>query len=441
METATNFSRINHWTYNHLLELGLPQSTAQYLNMGLLLVLLLVLVYATDKITKTLLVGTLHKFAEKTTTHFDDYLIKNKVVKYLAQVIPLVLVVQAVPIVFSDFQGLIKPLKTLTDVYIVLLSVWTIQAFLRTCRDFMKTTALFRDKPVESFVQVISIFLYFMGGLLIFSLLTGKSVWAFITAMGAASAILLLVFKDTILGFVASIQVSTNDMVRIGDWITMEKYGADGDVIEINLTTVKVQNFDMTITTIPTYYLISDSFKNWRGMQNAGGRRIKRSINIKISSIKYLSDDDVEQLSKIGLVSEYLRERQHEINEFNRNKSVDKSLLINGRSLTNIGVFRRYIDAYITQHEFTHKHMTMMVRQLEPTTTGMPIELYVFTNEVQWEKYELIMADIFDHLLAAVRFFDLQVFEHPAADDIRQLYTKPGTDKNSLSAAVAHMKN
>ncbi|CAM3449592.1 mechanosensitive ion channel domain-containing protein [Pontibacter korlensis] len=441
METTNHFSHINHWTYNHLIALGMPQSSAVYLNMLLLFIVMLLLVYAAHAFTKRLLVGAMQRFSARTSTQFDDLLIQNKIFNHLAKVAPLIIVVQSLPIVFSDFAGWIKPLRTLTDVYTVLLSIWVIRAFLRTVKDYLKTTPLFRDKPVDSFLQVISIFLYFVGGLLVFSLLTGKEVWAFITAMGAASAILLLVFKDTILGFVASIQVSTNDMVRIGDWITMEKYGADGDVIEINLTTVKVQNFDKTITTIPTYYLISDSFKNWRGMQSAGGRRIKRSILIKISSIRYLSEQDVKRFSKIQLIKSYLQERQSEIDKYNKEKSIDKSLLINGRSMTNVGAFRKYIDAYIAQHEFTHKHMTMMVRQLEPTTTGMPIELYVFTNDVRWEKYEQIMADIFDHLLAAVKYFDLEVFEYPAADDMRQMFANQGTNKNNLYTAVEAMQN
>ncbi|WP_439883404.1 mechanosensitive ion channel family protein [Pontibacter sp. MBLB2868] len=441
METAKNLTQLNHWTYDLLLGIGVPQHAAAFINMLLLLTLLMCLVVVADYFSKRLLVGAVNKFASKTKSQFDDYLIKNKVIKYLAQVVPVIIFIKAIPVVFAHYPGWVNALKTFADVYIVLLSIWTTRSFLRTCKDYMKTTELFRDKPVESFLQVVSIFLYFVGGLLVFSLLTGKDVWAFLTAMGAASAILLLVFKDTILGFVASIQVSTNNMVRIGDWITMEKYGADGDVIEINLTTVKVQNFDMTITTIPTYYLISDSFKNWRGMQNSGGRRIKRSILIKISSIRYLNPDDIEKLSKIGLISEYLQMRSQEINDYNSQRQIDKSLLINGRSLTNVGVFRRYIDAYIAQHEFTHKEMTMMVRQLEPTTTGMPIELYVFTNDVRWDKYELIMADIFDHLLAAVHYFDLEVFEHPAADDMRNLFSRSGNVPTSFFASVETMQN
>jgi miniconductance mechanosensitive channel len=224
-----------------------------------------------------------------------------------------------------------------------------------------------------------------------------------------------LVFKDTILGFVASIQVSINDMVRIGDWITFEKYGADGDVIEINLSTVKVQNFDKTITTIPTYALISDSFKNWRGMTTSGGRRIKRSIIIKTNSIHYLPKDKVEKLKNIQLISNYLENRQNDIETFNKENNIDKSLLINGRNLTNFGVFRKYLQSYIENHSAINKDMTIMTRQLAPTSQGIPLEIYAFSNDKRWENYEYIMSDIFDHTLAAVPYFDLEIFELPSS--------------------------
>lgn len=441
MNIIRTSSQSNHWSFEQLVKLGVPEHTAVYVNMLLLLLLMLIVAYFADLLTKKVLVGTFHKLSERTTTQFDNYLMENKAVTYLAQVVPLIIIVQCIPIVFADFTGWVDPLIRLTDIYLVLLTVGILRAVLRTCRDHLKTTETFKDKPVDSFVQVVTIFLYFVGGLLIFSLLTGKPFWAFVTAMGAASAVLLLVFKDTILGFVASIQVSSNDMVRIGDWITMEKYGADGDVIEINLTTVKVQNFDKTITTIPTYYLISDSFKNWRGMQRSGGRRIKRSIYIKISSIRYLSADDVKRLTKIQLLKDYLEQRQSQINQHNQTNGIDKSLLINGRSLTNVGVFRKYMDAYIKQHPNTHKEMTMMVRQLEPTTTGMPIELYLFANSIVWVEYEQIMADIFDHLLAAVKFFDLEVFEMPAADDLRNLHFPQADAKGMPYAITQPMQN
>ncbi|NEM98486.1 mechanosensitive ion channel family protein [Pontibacter burrus] len=409
------------WLTDQLVQLGLHAVAAVYLNMLLLLLATVLLSLLSGFIARKIMVGMLQKFASRTTTSFDDYLLQNKVVLHLSRIFPLTIVVLAIPVIFADFSGWIAPLLKLTDVYVVLLGIWIIRSVLRTSRDYLKTFDSLKDKPIDSFTQVLTIFTFFIGGLMIFSLLTGKPLWTFITAMGAASAILLLVFKDTILGFVASIQVSTNDMVRIGDWITMEKYGADGDVVEINLTTVKVQNWDKTITTIPTYYLISDSFKNWRGMQRTGGRRIKRSIHLKISSIKYLSPEDVARLSKIHLLKDYLQERQQQIDRHNKEKGIDKTLLINGRNLTNAGVFRAYASAYIAQNENVHKELTMMVRQLEPTTTGMPIELYLFSNDVRWVYYENIMADIFDHLLAAVRYFDLEVFEMPASDDMRRL--------------------
>src|SRR5690606_19939223 len=250
---------------------------------------------------------------------------------------------------------------------------------------------------------------------------TGKSPWAFLTAMGAASAVLMLVFKDTILGFVASIQVSTNDMVRVGDWIEMPKYGADGDVIEINLNTVKVQNWDKTITTIPTYYLITDSFKNWRGMQAAGGRRIKRAINIKISSIHYLKREEIDELKKIKLLVSYINQRQAEIDKYNEENFPDRSMPINGRNMTNIGMFRQYINLYVQNNPKIRQDMSILIRQLAPTEHGIPIELYMFTADIRWSVYEDIMSDICDHLLAAIKYFNLEVFEAPASDDIRYL--------------------
>ncbi len=257
------------------------------------------------------------------------------------------------------------------------------------------------------------IFAWLTGFILSFAIITNQSIWKFFTALGAASAIIILVFRDTILGFVASIQVSVNDMVRIGDWVTFEKFGADGDVTEISLATVKVQNFDKTITTIPTYALISDSFKNWRGMVNSKGRRIKRALNIKMNSIKHLSDEEINKLKSIQLIESYLSNRQEKIHQFNSEYNIDKNLLLNGRNLTNIGVFRKYAQAYIEVHPAINKEMMIMVRQLAPTTQGLPIEIYAFSADKEWKNYEYIIADIFDHLLASIKYFDLEVFELP----------------------------
>ena len=257
------------------------------------------------------------------------------------------------------------------------------------------------------------IFAWFIGFLSILAIVTSRTFIEYITTIGAASAIIILIFRDTILGFVASIQVSINDMVRIGDWITFEKYGADGDVVEINLSTVKVQNFDKTITTIPTYALISDSFKNWRGMTNSDGRRIKRALNIKLNSVKYLSENDLENYSKIDIISAYIENRREKIDTYNTDKNIDKSFLLNGRNLTNIGLFRKYAETYLQNHSAINKDMMIMARQLAPTSQGIPIEIYAFSTDKRWENYEYIMADIFDHLIAAVPYFELELFELP----------------------------
>ena len=287
--------------------------------------------------------------------------------------------------------------------------------------DTLSDSPSYRDKPLDSYVQVAMLVLYFVAGILIFSLLTGRSVLTFLTAMGAASAVLLLIFRDTILGFVASIQISTNDMLRVGDWITMPKFGADGDVIEINLTTVKVANWDMTITTIPTYALISDSFQNWRGMQESGGRRIKRSILIKINSIRYLDEAEIKELERIQLLKPYIEKMREELRVYNAANNVDNSVMVNGRNLTNVGLFRKYVDLYLEHHDQIHRNMTRMVRQQPPNELGLPIELYCFTKTTKWEAYEIIMADIFDHLLASTKYFHVVVFEKPAADDMRNM--------------------
>ncbi|MBL0911429.1 MAG: mechanosensitive ion channel [Bacteroidia bacterium] len=413
--------QIHDWSYHFLLDAGVSHELAPYLNVLILAASALLSMWLLAIISRTVANFVFGQIAGKTRTQLDNYLLNNKVITYLSRLVPFLFIVNVLPVIFTRFPEYQGPVKHLTDIYLVLWMVWIFKAILNSIRDYLKTKDAYRDKPLDSFVQVLVILAWLVAAVVLFSILTGKSVTTFLTAMGAASAIILLIFKDTILGFVASIQVSANDMVRIGDWITMEKYGADGDVVEINLATVKVQNFDKTITTIPTYYLISDSFKNWRGMQQAGGRRIKRSVKIKVSSIRYLTEEDIEKFSRISLISEYLKTKGAELRAYNQMINGDTRLPINGRHFTNIGVYRKYIDAYIKANEHLHKGMTMMARQLEPSITGIPIELYVFTNDVRWENYEHIMADLFDHLLAAVSYFDLEVFEMPNSGDVRHL--------------------
>jgi miniconductance mechanosensitive channel len=402
---------IRHYIYDLLIEKGLSEDAAKYLNMLLLLLALLIVAFIVDFITKRILWRFSNGLAKRTKTNFDDILITNKLPRNIAHIIPLIILIEFVPQVFLDFLYAENIIEKTLKIIAIVLALQIIRSLLNSVKDYLKTLSRYKDKPIDSYIQVFMIFAWLLGVFSIFAIITGISFLKFATTLGAASAVILLIFKDTILGFVASIQVSINDMVRIGDWITFEKYGADGDVVEINLATVKVQNWDKTITTIPTYALISDSFKNWRGMMSSGGRRIKRSVIIKTSTIKFLTKDDIQRFEKIELISNYLKNGNKEIEKHNINHNIDKSILINGRNLTNFGVFRKYLQTYIEKHSAINKEMTLMVRQLEPTPQGIPMEVYAFSSDQRWQNYEYIMGDIFDHILASVTYFDLEIYE------------------------------
>ncbi len=402
-----------HLLYNYFIDLGLSELWAKYLNMLVLLIVTLIIIYLIDLTIKKLLHNFINKIAEKTKSDIDDILNHNHVFHRIAHIIPFYIALYQVPIIFTDFDTIENLISKVLQVIFVLLIIYIIKSVLNSVRDYIRTLPRLKDKPIESFVQVIMIFVWIAGLISIIAIINGAEIWKFFTALGAASAVLLLIFKDTILGFVASIQVSINDMVRIGDWITFEKFGADGNVTEITLATVKVQNFDKTITTIPTYALISDSFKNWRGMENSGGRRIKRAVIIKLNSVKYLSGNEINKLKDIELLSDYLEKKSGDIDNYNAKNNINKELLINGRNLTNIGIFRKYVETYIENHSAINKDMMIMTRQLAPTTQGLPIEIYAFSSDKRWQNYEYIMADIFDHVIAAVPYFSLKIFELP----------------------------
>ncbi len=377
-----------------------------------------VLWYFIHYVTKRILLTAFKRFTNKTKTTFDDFLVKSNFPRYVSNVLPLLLLILMVPIVFQDYPQLLKIFETLIDIYIIILLVLIARSLLRTTTNYMKRHERYRDKPIESYTQVLMIVFWSIGLIFVFSEITGRSVVGFLISLGAASAIILFIFKDTILGFIASIQVSVNDIVRIGDWITFSKYGADGFVTEITLATVRVQNWDNTYTTIPTYNLIADSFHNWRGMQESPGRRIKRSLFIKQNSIRYIDENDIAKFEEFNLISSYIKERQHEINDYNTKLGINKKFLINGRHQTNLGVFRQYALSFLKSHPQINQEMTMMVRHLAPTTQGIPLEIYCFSKDKRWEFYEGITADIFDHLIAAIPYFDLQLFESPSGDDI-----------------------
>jgi len=363
-------------------------------------------------LSKLAISSFLKKLSKRTKTHLDDYLLYSQFPLYFSRIVPYFFLLSVVPFWIIDSPYATSIVITLLNIYGVIVTIWIFRSILQTIRAFLLTLDSFKDKPIDSYIQVLMLLIWTIGIIVIFSIITGKEVGYFLTAMGAISAVLLLVFKDTILGFVASIQIAANDLVRIGDWVTMEKYGADGDVIEINLSTVKIQNFDKTITTIPTYSLISDSFKNWRGMAESAGRRIKRSILISSQSIHFLGSDELEKLHRIERISTYLSERNSEIDKENQASNSDKSLAINGRNLTNLGVYRQYVENYLKTHPRISDQLTVMCRQLPSNQFGAtPLEVYAFSIEKEWKTYEHLTADIFDHLLAALHDFNLESFE------------------------------
>ncbi|MCB7480085.1 mechanosensitive ion channel family protein [Christiangramia sediminis] len=398
---------------------GMNPVAAQYLNLFINLVILTLLVLGINYVIKHFIIEGFKLFTNKTKTTIDDFLIKSNFPKYVGRFIPILLVYKTFPLIFADFPQVLEAFYFVLKIYVIILVIWICRSVLRSSRNYLKTRKEFNDKPIESFSQIIMIFIWIVGLMFIFSEITGKSVVGFAISLGAASAVILLIFKDTILGLVASIQVSVNDIVRIGDWISFEKFGADGTVTEINLATVRVQNWDNTYTTIPTYSLISDSFQNWRGMQESPGRRIKRSVFIKQNSVKFLTAEKINELKKINLIAPYLENRQAEIDKYNESNSIDKTLLINGRNQTNLGIFRKYADSYLHEHSAIHKEMYIIVRHLAPTPNGIPLEILCFSRDKRWENFEYISADIFDHLIAAIPYFDLKLFEAPSGDDIR----------------------
>lgn len=397
---------------NFLNKTGLSATTADWLSIILLVLGALIVVFIIDFIIRIIIRVIFSKIAQRSKTNLDDIMIVHKVPRNIAHIVPLFIAYEIIPNIFFEHIVWQNTIKKFILVLGIVFSVWGLRSVFGSIKTYFKSVERLKDKPIDSYIQVIMIFVWLTGVFATFAVVTGISFWEFMAGLGTVSAVVILVFKDTILGFVASIQVSVNDMVRIGDWITFQKYGADGDVTEINLATVKVRNFDHTITTIPTYALISDSFKNWRGMTESNGRRIKRALNIRMASIRLLNSNDLENLSKIELIREYIANKSSDITSYNSDNEVDKSLLINGRNLTNIGVFRKYIESYVENHSAINKDLMVMARQLQPGDNGLPIEIYAFSSEKRWQNYEYIIADIFDHIIAASSTFDLEIYEH-----------------------------
>jgi miniconductance mechanosensitive channel len=407
----------------NFLQLGFSEKVVDALVRGSLFIVVLCLSWFTFKIVQGPLNRSLERLSRITNLQWDNVLVEKHVFQRLLNFIPLILIYVLTSPILAGTE-LLQLSQTFINVLFLIAAMLTVDALLSALLAIYGSSAISKEISITPFVQVLKLGLYFVSGILLLSLLLQKTPLYFLSGLGALTAVLLFVFKDILMGFVAGIQLIANKMVAPKDWIEMPKYGADGDVIEITLTTVKVQNFDNTITTIPTYALINESFKNWRNMNLSGGRRIKRYVNIDLSSIKFCDSEMLERFTKIQLISKDIQDRQAEIKDYNEKNNVDESTFVNGRRLTNIGVFRSYVEAYLMQHPKINNKMTFLIRQLSPRENGLPIEIYVFCKETNWNIYEAVQADIFDHILAVVPEFKLRVFQEPSGSDFRKLVNK-----------------
>ncbi len=416
---------MREWIESLIPELGLSETLTASITTAILLIVILLASILAYYISKKLLLKFLQTIISKSKTKWDDIFFQHKVFERAILIIPALVVYVAAPLTPSA-QVWLQRIAFCLIVFGLLLAF---DKFLEAVNDIYRKFEISKVKPIKGHLQILEIAAYIVGAIIIISTLIDRSPLLLLGGIGAATAVLLLVFQNTILGFVASMQLIGNDMVRLGDWIEMPKYGADGDVIEITLHTVKVQNWDKTITTIPTYSMVSESFKNWRNMQESGGRRIKRAINIDTTSIKFCNEEMLERFKKIQYIREYLENKTSDILNYNQMHNIDSSSIVNGRHLTNIGTFRAYIDAYLQHHPKIHKSMTRLVRQLALSEHGLPLEIYAFTNTVKWNEYENIQADIFDHILAIIPEFDLRLFQSPTGYDLARVYMGDYSEK------------
>ncbi len=405
--------------------IGLSGDSLEYWRFLMLAVLLMLVSYTAFRLTKSYIIGLLYAVFKRTAFTWDDVLVDRNALNSMAHIVPAVLIKAAVPLLFRDFEALIPFAGKLANCYLLVVGMGVVISFVSTVEYILSQSVVFAEKPVSSYFQLVRMVIYIITFILVLSELLNKTPVYFLSAFGAMTAVLLLIFKDTIMGLVASVQISANEMVRVGDWVEMPKFNADGDVIAINLYTVKIRNWDKTITTVPTYYFITDSFKNWRGMHESGGRRIKRSLYINVNSVRFVDPLTREQYKKYFLIKDFIASRQLEIDAFNAQHDVDTSQLINGRRMTNIGVFRNYAQAYLTSHPLIRQDMTLLVRQLAMEDRGLPLEVYCFTATTKWRDYEEIQSNIFDHLIAAAGFFDLELFQQPSGRDFSNRFKTP----------------
>ena len=405
--------------------LGFSQSLAAQLDQFIAFLGVLLVAYLADTVCRKILLKVVSRLVKQTKATWDDIVFDRKVMVHLSRMVAPILIYILLPLAFSDAESATLALiLRFCLIFIIIMFLSFISALLTAVYTVYSEKEQFRDRPLKGLLQTVQVILYFVGGIIVVSILIDRSPGVLLTGLGASAAVLMLVFKDSIMGFVSGVQLSANNMLKVGDWITMPKYGADGDVIEVSLNTVKVRNFDKTITTIPPYLLVSDSFQNWRGMQESGGRRIKRSINIDMNSVHFCTPEMLEKFRKISLITDYIDGKEQELDEYNEEHHIDSSIWVNGRRQTNLGVFRAYLVRYLRSLPEVSKELVCMVRHLQPTDTGIPIELYCFSSNKVWVEYEGIQADIFDHVLAVIPEFGLSVFQNVSGADLKNIIIK-----------------
>lgn len=411
--------KLAEWIYQWLLEMGITEEKALWVKLGVLMGVLIILVWVIAFVSRRLVQSSIRAYSERVNRPLLNVLVENQTFKYLTRLIPLIFAMISMPIVLHGFDKIVDPAQTI----IGLLMILTVNQFIQSVLKFVKVVLLnsdaLKDKPIAAYVQVGSIVLNILSLLIAISLLTDRSILSLLTAVGAMSAALLLIFKDTLAGLAASVRISSSDMLRNGDWIEFSKYGADGTVMDINLVSVKVRNFDNTYTTVPTSAFTADAFKNWRGMEESDGRRIKRSVTISQHSVQFASSEMIEKFQKHPLLSDYIIEKLTEINR--HNEKVQKEGKGVARSLTNLGLFRVYLRNYLAERADINKDMTLLVRQLSPSENGVPMEIYCFSKIKGWVDFENIQSDIFDHVFASVKDFNLEIFENPSDKSFSRL--------------------
>lgn len=403
-----------------LIDYGVNGNLSTIISIISTLTIIMISYFVVDIMSKKVILRLVRAYISRSKIKWDDVLLENRVFDIIAH-IPSALVIHVFAPVFPAYQIWIQ---RIVFVYIVVNVTLALNKVLDSVDAIYRKYPVSKIRPIKGYLQVLKIIMGVAVSIIVISVLINRSPWLLLSGLGAATAVLMLIFQNSILGFVASIQLTTNEMLKIGDWIEMPSNNADGDVIDLSIHTVKVQNFDKTITTIPTHLMISQSFKNWRGMQESGGRRIKRSVYIDATSIKFCDEEMLKRFEEIQYIKEYIEEKKLEIDKYNKEHNIDTSSIVNGRHLTNIGTFRAYIGNYLKNHPRINKNMIHMTRQLQPTEKGVPIEIYAFTDTVVWLEYEAIQSDIFDHILSIIPEFELRIYQSPTGHDLKKLGNK-----------------